>query len=211
MVESQFFNGAPFMLVGDFNADVTDIPTLSQALDLGTLVDVGANASQSGQGQTDYASTCFAQAMANGTRRDYVFTSPSLYQFVVDFKVQRDPALPVHAILGIDFNIPCSDPGKRVLQSVPSLAQAFTSHIRASHHIPALQPIPNTTMQEAKATLHSHIEASIAEARDALNNALVAKDTKALWIGLSRAAATGFKNYFRTLPGQQGVCQQAFA
>ena len=66
-------------------------------------------------------------------------------------------------------------------------------------------------MQEAKATLHSHIEASIAEARNVLDNALVAKGTNALWIGLSRAAATGFKNYFRTLPEKQGVCLPEWA
>ena len=67
----------PAMIVGDLNGDTHTFPILQQALGNHLLIDVGAQASQWGQQDSDY--TCSAPGTNAPTRRDYVFATPEAY------------------------------------------------------------------------------------------------------------------------------------
>ena len=120
----------PFLMVGDFNANTDDLFAFDVALQSGRIIDVGQCADRFGQPPS--APTCYATPTSQGTRRDYVFSSPELFSCFTGFEVTRDIATPVHAISSFTLEIPFEDPTKRVLRMYPSLATSFYNHFMSS-------------------------------------------------------------------------------
>ena len=85
------------MVMGDFNADLTDLPTAVDALGKG-WTDLGACPAWAPGGPQ---STCFPQQNSAGTRRDFVLCSPKLLPFIAGFRVYFHPAILTHAVLGV--------------------------------------------------------------------------------------------------------------
>ena len=88
-------------IVGDINADPTDLPSLSALLDAG-WVDIGANAHVWGR-----TSNLPTSAAPNSTkapnRRDFAIASPELVPLIIDFDVAWDDNYTVHAALNVLF------------------------------------------------------------------------------------------------------------
>ena len=85
------------MVMGDFNADLADLPTAADVLGRG-WTDLGACPAWAPDGPQ---STCFPQQSSVGTRRDFVLCSPKLLPFVAGFRVYFHPAILTHAVLGV--------------------------------------------------------------------------------------------------------------
>ena len=93
--------GAHF-IVGDFNADVPDIPALERLTVDEGWVDLGAVADQ--WGQPPNQSTCITKGAHDATRRDYVFSSPMAFQLVSHFQVDAGDVCPTHSTLTFHLN-----------------------------------------------------------------------------------------------------------
>jgi hypothetical protein len=91
----------PTFIVGDINASIHNIASLQQAIDRGTLIDLGARASIFGG--IDNQETCKAKPTSKGNRRDYVFTNQMGYDIVQHFEVDSESSLKVHSVLILDL------------------------------------------------------------------------------------------------------------
>lgn len=90
--------GDEFSLVlGDFNADLGDLPVALDAVSPG-WTDLGACPTWMPDGPRN---TCFVHNDSPGTRRDYVLCSPKLLPFIAGFRVYFHHAIPTHVVLGV--------------------------------------------------------------------------------------------------------------
>eukprot|EP00969_Alexandrium_andersonii_P026663 1163261-Alexandrium_andersonii.AAC.1 len=71
--EAESLKGAPFLICGDFNAELSDLPSFQLQIAEGTLVDVAAERHLNGG--LPPLRTCMAHGAKGLTRRDYVLAS----------------------------------------------------------------------------------------------------------------------------------------
>eukprot|EP00973_Karenia_brevis_P014569 1987609-Karenia_brevis.AAC.1 len=60
------------MVLGDFNADTTDLPSLQALLDAAEYIDIGAHPSHN---NSTIAPTCYPPNHITPTKRDYLIVS----------------------------------------------------------------------------------------------------------------------------------------
>ena len=77
-LEAKQHPDGPAIIAIDLNADTADIPTLSDALDSHTWIDVGAHAAAWGRPSSDF--TCIAPNTLAPTRRDYIFANRQAFE-----------------------------------------------------------------------------------------------------------------------------------
>ncbi len=102
-LEAQQHPDGPTLIAIDLNADTADIPTLSDALDSHTWIDVGAHASAWGRPSSDY--TCIAPNTLAPTSRDYIFANPQAFDLVRDFYVDHTDLIPTQDVLHISIAV----------------------------------------------------------------------------------------------------------
>ena len=94
----------PALIVGDFNADMSSLASMSGALERGVLLDVGYHANRWGQPAAE--PTCRAPGAAQPTRRDYVIANPDAFRLIAGFSLDNQSELDVHSILQLKLHIP---------------------------------------------------------------------------------------------------------
>ena len=93
----------PYFIVGDFNATISKLQSLQNAILNGEVIDVGAQASVFGG--LNSQETCKAKPDSIGTRKDYVLASPSAYDLIHSFKVDDNALLKVHDVLQLELKV----------------------------------------------------------------------------------------------------------
>ena len=91
----------PKIIVGDFNASISNLPSLERQIQCGNLLDLGSFASM--YGGVDNDTTCKAQPEARATRKDYAMANPCAYDIIDKFEIDHDSLIPVHDIIRIIF------------------------------------------------------------------------------------------------------------
>ena len=89
------------LVVGDFNADIADLPPLVEALSA-SWTDLGSCQAWAPAGPL---LTCFALPSSPGTRRDFMICSAKLLPFVAGFRDYFHPAILTHAVLGVAIRV----------------------------------------------------------------------------------------------------------
>ena len=80
-------------IVGDFNADLADLPAASDLVQRQGWIDLGDHPAWEAGPRP--ANTCFV-AHSEGTRRDFVLVDPYLLPFLGGFSVSQEDTFPVH-------------------------------------------------------------------------------------------------------------------
>ena len=103
----------PVMIVGDINGNLSDFKALQEAVQRGSLLDVGAHAQRWGRTPNDY--TCKAPGAKQPSRRDYILANAEAYELIEDFEVDHNSHLLVHDILTMKLNVPSPTKKTRTL------------------------------------------------------------------------------------------------
>ena len=91
----------PKIIIGDLNAPIHRLLSLSNAINMDDWVDVGHAAGDFGQPCDAY--TCQMNESAQKTRRDYVIANRDAFDCIEHFQVDYSTKVPVHAILSLVF------------------------------------------------------------------------------------------------------------
>eukprot|EP00973_Karenia_brevis_P089777 12399424-Karenia_brevis.AAC.1 len=146
----------PVIICGDLIGDLANFPYLEHLVQNGTLVDVGA--SKINDDTIPNLHTCKPHNSNNTFRRDYIFTTPDLFSLITRFWVTWDDMIPVHAILGIEIQLPGEHLMKSVLKKPTSIYDTYVNHVKSKHNIDHQKPIPHTTWTQELLQLHEHID-----------------------------------------------------
>eukprot|EP00973_Karenia_brevis_P016303 2231844-Karenia_brevis.AAC.1 len=79
------------MVVGDLNADTSDLPSLQAYLDTAEFIDIGAHPSHNNSTITP---TCYPPNHVTPHRRDYIIVSAGLYSGLSQLSKDTDYSLP---------------------------------------------------------------------------------------------------------------------
>ena len=92
----------PCLILGDFNAEPSDLPTFQKLTSLG-WTDMGASAEI--WNRAPNTPTCRApNANGPGSVRDYILASPSALPLISDFAVTNDSSFATHSVLSCKFD-----------------------------------------------------------------------------------------------------------
>ena len=117
------------LIVGDLNAEPSDIPTLSEMLSNG-WVDVGAEAGAVG-GESNEP-TCQANPHTQATRRDYVIASQCAWPLVAKFRVDNTAEFSTHSVLQLVIDSGQASQRITTVKQVGNLADLWSNHIEHS-------------------------------------------------------------------------------
>ena len=130
--ELRFLPECPCLVLGDFNAEPSDLPTLRKVTGLG-WTNLGASAEM--WNQLPNVPTCRAPNVSGpGTVRDYIIASPMCLPLITHFAVHSDEAFATHSVLEctLDFRSVRNDFRKlKVPSSLVDLVQR--SFLRKYH------------------------------------------------------------------------------
>ena len=181
----------PKMLVGDLNADPSDLPTLQTHLDAGSYLDLGAQAHI--YDQPSLQPTCYPPNHIHPSRRDFVIVSGSLFPFVKAFQVHELQEIPVHASLRVRFSFPHLRPKKTVLKKSPcTLAEHFLYILKQLPEMDGSSEIPKHIKQKGREVVHQHIQQQFQLQEQQLQDLIKGKNTTSLWTTWSDIVVTGF-------------------
>ena len=171
----------PAIVLGDFNANVTDLQDLDNWINTGQLHDPGATASRF-QGGQDCAPTCFAHDISGGTRRDYIMVTADLVPYIQDYQVIKDASINVHALLRLSLKMPTCNPTKRKLQRDDNFYDCLRKVV-AKHLNTDVDNIPQQVWKEHVDEMHQAIDKMLTRPTTCakLNRARNMGDTDALW------------------------------
>ena len=158
---------------GHLNDDIEDIQELQHWIGSGSLSDPGATASRFPNG-VDQAPTCHAHHNSKGTRRDYIFITPDILQFVSDHNVKADPNIAVHSLVELSIKVPHCNPMQTILQRNDSLHNIF-KEVTASNTNTVPDQLDQTVWQEAKRNLEDTMEKNPADLLLWLNYVILTK------------------------------------
>ena len=124
----------PQLIMGDFNASITTIPTLHKFVNAtdedghNIWYDIGRHAAQ--WGQPPHEGTCKAPNSNTRTRRDYVGANDQAYQSITEFKVEHHQPWPVHSKLTLELDVEVANEPYLQCKLQQSFYEAFIERIR---------------------------------------------------------------------------------
>ena len=163
--ELENYSGSPWIIVGDFNADLQDFPSVSSALDSGECFDLGAL-----PGIGDPSHTSFPHNSDKSFRRDFALASPNILQYVIGFEVV-DYKFDVHSGLHFKISFPKEIPDVIRQQKCPSFKELLVSCVSED----------NGTKDELMGSFKKALDVAFSAVSDRLDSAFQKKDTNRLW------------------------------
>ena len=179
---------SPWLILGDFNTDLEEVPILNDFLTRGEVFDIGSI-----PGIGDTSNTCFPTNSDKATRRDYVLCSPSMVQYVKCFEV-----------LNLDFNV------HRALHlqiSFPRIIPNVNMQNRSMSFKVLLEQCAgdNDKLKISKEEFCAVLDISFAKVRDKLTRAYQNKNTSALWKLWTITVGTTMAQFLDSKGSKQGT------
>ena len=172
----QVMPSGPKFVVGDFNADMGNIPSISSALDAGRFIDI-ANHPTCSESLAQH--TCCPDN-GSSSRRDYAIVSAEALPYISNCTVSEHPDVPMHRGLQFNFTLPGSMPQVKRLKPVQSIVPMLDLTPRDAYGIEDDGNIPNHIADQSLG-LHTHIESGFKEHEATQNQQKAANNTTGLW------------------------------